>query len=181
MPLTVIDFSRHKPVRLTLLQGQARVSGDPRLEMTTVLGSCVACCLFDGTNCIGGMNHFLLASPGNGKSLDEHYGVYLMEVLVNEMLAYGADRRNLRAHLYGGAALHPGSGRIGAKNADFAQAFLKAEGIPLVNQSIGGNWARRVDFRPYFGMARCRVVDAAMTLGEVPIARPPSHGEIELF
>ncbi|MBA4048959.1 MAG: chemotaxis protein CheD, partial [Sphingomonas sp.] len=52
-----------RPVRLTVLQGQARVSGDPRVELTTVLGSCIACCLFDPTSHVGGMNHFLLAEP----------------------------------------------------------------------------------------------------------------------
>jgi chemotaxis protein CheD len=39
---------------------------------------------------VGGMNHFLLAEPPSSNpsaAIDVHYGVYLMEVLVNEMLA----------------------------------------------------------------------------------------------
>jgi chemotaxis protein CheD len=39
------------------------------------------------------MNHFLLAEPPSANpsaAIDVHYGVYLMEVLVNEMLARGA-------------------------------------------------------------------------------------------
>lgn len=182
MLMEPIDFSRHKPVRLTVMQGQARVSGDPRLELTTVLGSCIACCLFDSSNNVGGMNHFLLASPGHDRSLDENYGVYLMEVLINEMLAYGADRRMLRAHIYGGAAMSAGMSWIGKANAEFAQSFLTAEGIPLVSQSLGGTSARRVDFRPYRGMARCRIVDNAMAPREMPAPQVrENYGDIELF
>lgn len=180
--LEAIDFSRHKTVRLSVIQGQARVSGDPRLELTTVLGSCIACCLFDSANNVGGMNHFLLASPNKDHRLDEHYGVYLMEVLINEMLAYGADRRMLRAHLYGGANMTNGMNWIGTANAEFSVAFLKAEGIPVVGQSIGGSSARRVDFRPYRGMARCRIVDNVMAPATIPTLKvAQNHGDIELF
>jgi chemotaxis protein CheD len=182
MLMETIDFSKHKRVRLMVMQGQARVSGDPRLELTTVLGSCIACCLFDSSNNVGGMNHFLLASPGNDSGLDEHYGVYLMEVLINEMLAYGADRRMLRAHLYGGANMSTGMSWIGTANAEFAHSFLKAEGIPLVSQSLGGSSARRVDFRPYQGMARCKIVDNAMAPKDLPTPKVrEDHGDIELF
>ena len=53
-----------KPVtRITVMQGQALVSAGPRVELTTVLGSCVATCLFDPEVELGGMNHFLLAEP----------------------------------------------------------------------------------------------------------------------
>lgn len=182
MMMEPIDFSKHKAVRLTVMQGQARVSGDPRLELTTVLGSCIACCLFDASSNVGGMNHFLLASPTKDDALDENYGVYLMEVLINEMLAYGADRRMLRAHLYGGAAMSAGMSWVGKANAEFAKSFLQAEHIPIVGESIGGNGARRVDFRPYRGMARCRLVDNAMAPRELPAPKVrESYGDIELF
>lgn len=182
MLMEPIDFSRHKPVRLTVMQGQARISGDPRLELTTVLGSCIACCLFDSSNAIGGMNHFLLASPNQDRALDENYGVYLMEVLVNDILDYGADRRLLRAHLYGGAAMSEGMSWIGKANAAFAKSFLAAERIPLVSESIGGTSARRVDFRPYWGKARCRIVDKAMAPREAPASQSrKDYGDIELF
>jgi len=127
-----------RPVRLTVLQGQARVSGDPRVELTTVLGSCIACCLFDPTSHVGGMNHFLLAEPNTQNGADEHYGVYLMEVLINEMLAYGASRQAMRAHLYGGANMHAGMTRIGSANAAFASDFLERERITVVRTSLGG-------------------------------------------
>lgn len=168
------------PVRLTVMQGQARVSGDPRVELTTVLGSCIACCLFDPTSNVGGMNHFLLAEPKDGRGIDEHYGAYLMEVLINEMLAYGASRTAMRAHLYGGANMHSGMTRIGSANAAFAADFLEQERIPVVRSSLGGTRARRIDFRPAHGQARFRLVDE--TVAPQPTLVPAaSRGDVELF
>ena len=171
--------------RITVMQGNAIVSAGPRVELTTVLGSCVATCLFDPEVELGGMNHFLLAEPPESRKaqgFDEHYGVYLMEVLINQMLAHGASKLRLRAHLYGGANLHTGMARIGTVNADFAQQFLLSERIPLIKSDLGGTQAQRVDFRPASGQVRCRLVENAMAPDPQPIRRPAaSVGDVELF
>ncbi|WP_374281541.1 chemotaxis protein CheD [Novosphingobium sp.] len=175
-----------KPVtRITVMQGQALVSAGPRVELTTVLGSCVATCLFDPEVELGGMNHFLLAEPPAAQKamgVDEHYGVYLMEVLINQMLAHGASKSRLRAHLYGGANLHANMARIGTANAEFARSFLQRERIPLIKEDLGGTQARRVDFRPASGQVRCRMVANDMAPEPQPIQRPAAQrGEVELF
>lgn len=171
--------------RVNVIQGTNYVTADPRVVLTTVLGSCVACCLFDPRAKVGGMNHFLLAEPREGARFDkgeaERYGSFAMELLINEMLKAGATRSNLRAHLYGGANLHVGMQAIGTSNASFAQSFLARDGIPLAHKDLGGALARRVDFRASLGQARCRVVEA-----EVPVeTRRPvvsqKQGEVELF
>lgn len=171
--------------RITVMQGQAPVSGDPGVEFTTVLGSCVATCLYDPEIRLGGMNHFLLAEPAAsiepGKA-DVHYGIYLMEMLINAMIRNGASKARLRAHLYGGANLHLGMARIGTMNADFARAFLVRERIPLTREDLGGNSARRVDFRPATGQVRCRTVAPALVSETKPTPRPHrAVGEVELF
>lgn len=180
----------HQPIlqgkpttRITVMQGQAMVSAGPRVELTTVLGSCVATCLFDPEVELGGMNHFLLAEPPVGQaSVDEHYGVYLMEVLINQMLAHGASKTRLRAHLYGGANLHASMARIGTANAEFARSFLLHERIPLIREDLGGTQARRVDFRPANGKVRCRSVENDMAPAPQPIHRPTAaSGDVELF
>lgn len=171
--------------RITVMQGQARVSAGPRVELTTVLGSCVATCLFDPEAQVGGMNHFLLAEPppNHPRSVvDEHYGVYLMELLINEMLTNGAAKHRLRAHLYGGANLRAGMMPIGTANANFARNFLEREGIPLTHAELGGNQARRVDFRPAVGKARCRTVERTLAPETRPAPRSyADSGEVELF
>ena len=175
--------------RITVMQGQARVSAGPTVEFSTVLGSCVCTCLFDPVSEIGGMNHFLLAEPPPGASynVDEHYGVYLMELLINEMLGHGAVKQRLRAHLYGGANLNPRLPQIGARNAEFAHSFLSREAITVVREDLGGTRARRVDFRPAQGQVRCRAVENTLAppldlSNAVSMPRLPQHsGEVDLF
>lgn len=173
--------------RINIVQGQARVSAGPRVEFSTVLGSCVCTCLFDPEVEVGGMNHFLLAEPPPGAGageVDEHYGVFLMEVLINEMLAHGAAKPRLRAHLYGGANLNSGLGqaRIGSRNAEFARSFLASERIGIVREDLGGSQARRVDFRPARGQVRCRSVESTLVSETRPSVRPKlASGDVELF
>lgn len=173
-------------MRLTVLQGQFKVSAGPRVEFSTVLGSCVSTCLFDPVAELGGMNHFLLPEPPashNAGEVDVHYGVYLMEMLINEMLSYGANKNRLRAHLYGGANIRPGMQPIGTANAEFARGFLVRERIELVREDLGGVNARRVDFRPASGKVRCRTVASsdAPEVQSQPVIRQAPRGEVELF
>jgi chemotaxis protein CheD len=169
--------------RITVMQGQALVSAELRAEMSTVLGSCVALCLFDPEARLGGMNHFLLAEPPvSGDSVDVFYGTYLMELLVNQMLAKGARKSRLKAHLYGGANVNRNMMRIGSANADFARSFVQREGIELVRSDLGGNNARRVDFRPASGQVRCRTVEDRFAPPVQPNTRPAkATGDVELF
>ncbi len=174
-----------RPERVTVMQGQALVSNDPNVEFSTVLGSCVALCLFDPEARLGGMNHFLLAEPPANSSVstvDEYYGTYLMELLVNQMLAKGARKAHLRAHLYGGANVNRNMMRIGSANAEFARDFVAREGIELLRSDLGGGNARRVDFRPASGQVRCRTVEDRFAPPVQPTTRPAkATGDVELF
>lgn len=171
--------------RITVMQGQALASASPSVEYSTVLGSCVATCLYDPQSRVGGMNHFLLSEPPAnvpGTQIDEHYGVYLMELLVNQMLAHGARKANLKAHLYGGANVNRNMMRIGTMNAEFARGFLQREGIALVREDMGGTSARRVDFRPASGQVRLRTVEDRFAPPVQPTPRPAvARGDVELF
>lgn len=178
-------FSAQSPVRVTVMQGEARASADPAVEFNTVLGSCVATCLFDPVAKIGGMNHFLLAEPPSHRdraAFDEHYGLFLMELLVNEMLALGAQKTRLKARLYGGANMNERLSAIGAANASFGKQFLRDEGIELAYQDLEGRHARRVLFQPSSGRVKCRSAASEPVPMQKPIARPQSAGgDVELF
>ena len=120
--------------------------------ITTVLGSCVSTCLWDPVERIGGMNHFML--PGDGASTQSswtdsaRFGVYAMEVLINEMIRLGADRRRMVAKLFGGAQLLAGFETldVGAKNSEFALEFLRVEGIRLLAKDLLDVYPRKVHF-----------------------------------
>ncbi|WP_267397448.1 MULTISPECIES: chemotaxis protein CheD [unclassified Sphingomonas] len=173
--------------RINIIQGETRVSDDPSVVLTTLLGSCIAACLYDPVEKVGGINHFLLAEPGSRDTDPEslrRYGVYAMEVLINAMLAMGATRSSLKARIYGGAALRDGFRDIGAANAQFARRFLRDERIALVGEDVGGCGARRVEFRPTVGLARCRVAidrPPEPRTAPAPIALSVSSGEVEFF
>jgi chemotaxis protein CheD len=174
-----------EPLRITILQGEAKASNDPQVEMSTILGSCVATCLYDPVAQVGGMNHFLLAEPPShvrNQQFDSDYGLFLMELLVNEMLGLGALRSRLRARLYGGANLNPDLAPIGSANAAFARQFLEREGIPKVFEDLEGTHARRIRFRPASGQVSARTVAPETAPTQKPLGRPQSAlGTVELF
>ena len=180
-----INGGLSREIRINIVQGSCRVTDNDDVVMSTVLGSCVACCLFDPLARVGGMNHFLLAEPREGTVCStaeaERYGLYAMELLINEMLQAGAIRSRLWAHLYGGANLHAGMQAIGTSNADFARAFLLRDGIPLAHSNLGGVLARRVDFRATAGKARCRLVAADVPDVTRSPVLPRGGGAVELF
>jgi chemotaxis protein CheD len=170
---------------ITIAQGEHRASGGPEVVMSTLLGSCVAACIYDPVVGVGGMNHFLL--PGEtAKGADARgYGAHLMELLINSMMRLGAQRPRMRAKLFGGARMMAGLSDIGRRNATFAQTYLDDEGIGVVSADLGGERARRVQFWTASGRARIRY----SAPGEASAAFDPRLavepvapcGDIELF
>jgi len=171
--------------KITVIQGEAHSSDEANAEMSTILGSCVATCLFDPVARIGGMNHFLLSEPPKNsrtETFDSNYGLYLMELLINQMLALGAIKSRLKGRLYGGANINADLGAIGSANAAFAREFLVREGIDKVFEDLEGSRARRIQFRPASGLVRCREVAPVAAPKDKPLVRPQSAlGNVELF
>lgn len=171
--------------RVSIIQGEHHVSGEPDVVISTLLGSCVAVCLQDPDNRVGGMNHFLLGEPGRDDTIDrrdmQRYGVHAMELLINALMSRGATRSRMRAHLYGGANIIAGLGSIGSSNAAFARRFMATEGIAIGHCDLGGTHARKVEFLPYEGKARSRAVAQPPPIVRAPIAFPESDGDLELF
>jgi chemotaxis protein CheD len=166
---------------ITVVQGEYAVSADPTAVMSTVLGSCVAMCLFDAVNRVGGMNHFLLATSAQAQSDDLKYGINAIELLINRILQSGAERGTLQAKLFGGARMTDHAGDIGSGNAAFAKDFLSKEGIACLSSSLGGTKARRVQFVPTTGAAR-QLQIAGAPPEEVARTRPVRTApEITLF
>jgi len=183
----------HFTRRVNLVQGEFRVSDDPHVVFTTILGSCVGACIRDPVRGVGGMNHFLL--PGSESGVDardsERQGVHLMELLVNGLMRQGAHRDRLEAKIFGGARMMRGLSDIGKKNTEFAIKFLKYEGIRVVGGDNGGEQGRRLQFWPVSGRARQSYistgVERANQASAIRVPLTPastervSAGEIDLF
>ena len=71
---------------------------------------------------------------------------------------------------------------VGLANADFAERFLRDEGIPVVGGSLRGMGGRRLHYWPSTG----RALQRAVTDNHVPVSAPPpaaarDSGAVELF
>ena len=141
-------------------QAECRVVGrQEEACLTTVLGSCVAACLWDARAGVGGMNHFLLPrANGGGRLAVLSAGNMAMATLLANCIAAGADRRRLQARLFGGARVVALLSDIGARNIICAREFLRAEGIALASEEVGGALARRIRFWPATGIVRHHVI-----------------------
>ena len=145
--------------RFYLHAGQLYASDEPT-EIVTILGSCVAVCLYDVTRAIGGVNHFML--PGAGPSPSPRYAKDATDMLIGQLVALGARRSRLEAKLFGGAAvLKLGTDPkrdVGARNIEAARAELAIGRIPVVNEDVGGNRGRKLVFSTADGTALVRQV-----------------------
>lgn len=167
-------------------QGSYAVSADPNDVLTTVLGSCVATCLFDHQAGVGGMNHFLLPETSGDDVGTRLYGVNLMELLINDLLRRGADRSRLQAKLFGGGNIIKSASGIGLQNMNFARKFLADEGVPCLAESLGGPCGRRIRFWPVGGRARQILLSPIETEERDRQAVQPKlpsigDGDVELF
>ena len=173
-------------VQLTL--GDTYVTSDKDEVLTTLLGSCIAACIRDPNAAVGGMNHFLLPTGAGRDREAECYGVNAMELLINDILKRGGDRRRLEAKIFGGANVVSALSDVGARNATFARQFLTDEGIVIVGTDVGGTAARRIQYSPKKGTAkRVLVKDTARQLVEREllasraIAARPEAPDVEFF
>jgi chemotaxis protein CheD len=119
--------------------------------VTVGLGSCIAIVLYDGTVCVGGLAHVLLPSPALSRqdgnlAKSPHTAV---PRLLQLMADRGASPRRLTARLVGGASMFaalapPGTIQMGERNVVASRQVLHAHTLPIVGESIGGDYGRTV-------------------------------------
>jgi chemotaxis protein CheD len=146
-------MNRRMQADLFLHPGEFTVQSQP-LCIKTILGSCVAVCLWDPQTQIGGLNHFLLARPGRGDLCDNRFGSIATPALITGMQRAGAALARLTAFVIGGGhPLHVLSALpIGAENAAIALEILEAHGIAVQHQDTGGAFGRKLLFNTDSGM-----------------------------
>jgi chemotaxis protein CheD len=128
---------------------------DPRPHMvTTILGSCVAVCLWDPVLKIGGINHYLLPL-WNGEGLPTpKYGNVAIEKLIENMLNMGSCKKDLIAKVFGGATLWENTAglmRVGDRNVVLARELLQEHRIAIISSDVQGNTGRKIIFNAETG------------------------------
>jgi chemotaxis protein methyltransferase CheR len=159
------------------------------IEIKTLLGSCIAACLYDPVAKVGGMNHFLLPSTSSDDFERLRFGAFAMEMLINNLMTLGADRQRLKAKVFGGANVLEGvtsRPTVGERNAAFVREFLAKEHIEIVSERLGGNRGLDVRFHPVTGRAFARDIgseqlDLRYEKNPTPTGPATGGGTAELF
>jgi chemotaxis protein CheD len=155
-------LARRAPRRAVYLHpGFVHASLEPT-EATTILGSCVAVCLWDQRLQVGGANHFLLPRGGGADNASARFGDIAIRILVSELTRLGCQPRALQAKVFGGAAVVEAfrgrDNHLGAQNVELALALLRELEIPVVARDVEGHRGRKVIFHTDTGIALVRLV-----------------------
>ena len=181
-----------------VLPGEHFVHGK-NILITTTLGSCIAACLWDKQQGVGGMNHFMLPEVTNNgpdgndnssASIGGRYGSYAMELLINELIKRGARRSALEAKVFGGGSVvcDLNSSSVGERNTRFVLEYLRTERITVVSKDVLDMHARKVCFFPASGKAMVKRLasintDQLVQQERAAVAAAPAAGggSVDLF
>lgn len=134
----------------SLMMGQLYATADA-CTISTVLGSCVAVCLWDKDMSIGGMNHFMLPR-WDGKGLPSpRFGNIAIPKLIEAVVAAGGRRHRLIAKVFGGGNVlgqgePPARYNVGHRNAEYALQALALEEIAVVAQKLKPDHGTKISF-----------------------------------
>jgi len=123
-------------------------------EVTTILGSCVAVCLWDRYLGIGGISHYMLPSWYGMELASPKYGNIAIERLTERMLQLGCKKNNLVAKVFGGGEVITVSSstmHIGERNIMVAEEMLSERNIPIIGRSTGGKNGTKIIFNTHTG------------------------------
>src|SRR5512133_271403 len=130
--------------------------------VNTILGSCVAVCLYDRVLNFGGINHYMLPF-WNGQGLaSPKYGNIAIHKLYEKMLSLGCSQYNLVAKVFGGGNIieaNIAQFMIGDRNISVAKDVLSELLIPIISQSIGGTHGRKLQFNTSTGEVKQKIIE----------------------
>jgi chemotaxis protein CheD len=161
------------------------------IVIMTVLGSCIAACIWDAKSGVGGMNHFMLPD-GDSSDTSGRYGSYAMELLINEMIKLGARRESMQAKVFGGGQVMAGftTMNVGERNTKFVMDYLHTEHITVVSKDVLDIYPRKVCFFPTSGKAMVKrlahshpeTLESTERRGNVvALAKTTAGGSVDLF
>ncbi len=129
--------------------GYIFASLEPHL-IHTVLGSCVAVCLWDSFRYFGGMNHYIYSTSLDGER-NGKYGDVAIPYLIELMLQLGSKKSDLKAHIIGGGENKHIRSSIGSDNATLAEKMIKKYQIEIMTIDVCGQFGRKIIFNSRSG------------------------------
>ncbi|MBN1508180.1 MAG: chemotaxis protein CheD [Sedimentisphaerales bacterium] len=135
----------------------------------TLVGSCVAVCLYNFREGFGAMNHFLMDRPGDSADAEiGRYGVTSTRHIIDMVLEMDSIPTHYRAGVFGGAAVLKAvdvDDGIGVMNIEAALEVLRSAHLRVARQEVGGTRGRRIRFNTQTGDIECRFA------GDIPRRR----------
>ena len=128
------------------LYPSALFAENERYFVDTILGSCVAVCLFDKVKNIGGINHYMLPLWNGSGLASPKFGNIATEKLIEKMLKNGATKDNIVAKVFGGASQMDSTMNIGQRNVDIAKEVLNQYNIKIIAENTGGTVGRKLRY-----------------------------------
>jgi chemotaxis protein CheD len=133
-----------------IYSGDYYISSDPDVVICTVLGSCIAVCLYDEKARIGGMNHFMLPRAWEQRSSESgRFGLESMEIMLAKFCTMGASLANIKAKVFGGGrmlelAMADREKDVPSANINFILDYLKRKQITIAAHDLGGVSGRKI-------------------------------------
>jgi len=122
------------------------------MNVTTVLGSCVAVCLWDSRRGVGGMNHVMLPRFTSSQDPSTRFGNVATFVLLDLMKEHGCLKSDLTISVFGGAnSMIRGNQQneamqVGKNNIEVTKNVLKKLGLSISVEDTGGSIGRKLNF-----------------------------------
>ena len=149
--------------RVFLLPGQFRICHGPEL-IETLVGSCVAVCLYNRKTGRAAMNHFLQAHPAPQGNCDlGRYGLTSTEHIIKALLQSDPVVSHYDAYIFGGGAVLKSvnaQANIGQANIAVVREVLNRYRIRIIKEEVGGTRGRRVKFDTGSNTVFCRFAGA---------------------
>ena len=173
----------YEPVKEVILQIGDFYFGGGRLQISTLLGSCVSVTIWHPRWRIGGMCHYMLPFPGvdrlSSKEEPGLYAVDAVELFAKAALAAGTLPREYVVKLFGGGnmfgpAVHTcelecataelGNCRnVGCRNVLAGRTLFGQRGFRVAVEDVGGEGSRQINFEIWTGDVWVRRACAMLT------------------
>lgn len=152
--------------------GEIKFSETPA-RILTILGSCVAVCVYDIELKHGGMCHYYL--PKAYHSTDHttnKYGLNAIPNLLKEFKKRGSKVQNLRAKVVGGGhvldAVQESETDVGKENIRIALELLHKFGIKIEGKKVGGFRGKKVRFFTESGLVQIKEIEQTEKIPQPP-------------
>jgi chemotaxis protein CheD len=137
----------------------------PGKLITVGLGSCIGIALYDKIIGVGGLAHIMLpdSTQFNNLANPHKFADLAIPILVEKLEKMGANKRNIKAKIAGGASMFSFSDKsmimdIGGRNSTAVKNVLIKFSIPLISEDVGGNKGRTMIFDTSNGIVQIKTV-----------------------